>query len=135
LFFLRTRRYNIVSKIIPNAKQNDPVTMNIRQIAVATVVLASASVTAFAPQASFRRNTVALDVGGGELTAESIMEQVRGRNDFSAGEGLYPMLYEHTELVIKARTHSILILKRTSCTLVLVLRARQVGLMATFSCL
>jgi hypothetical protein len=52
--------------------------MNFRQITVAAVVLASASVTAFAPQVSFRRsNMVALEVGGGELTAESIIEQVR----------------------------------------------------------
>lgn len=52
--------------------------MNIRQITVAAVVLASASVTAFAPQVSFRRsNLVALEVGGGELTAESIIEQLK----------------------------------------------------------
>jgi hypothetical protein len=51
--------------------------MNFRQIALSVVVLSSTCVDAFAPQPSFNtRSVVSLNVGGGELTAEAIMEQV-----------------------------------------------------------
>lgn len=81
--------------------------MNIRQITVAAVVLASASVNAFAPQVSFRRsNMVALGVGGGELTAESIIEQVRDIDQkiFSSRMDCIPSVENSNHSIVETRS-------------------------------